>query len=163
MASDAVVKINQGVNQLMRILDNQVVQRGAKVLLLGCMVLSVEAAVYSLRTVSPPVHAQAAPPQDDLPEGPNKSLVVAKCTRCHSAQIFATHRQSSSAWDETISKMQTKGLVLSDEEYDKVLTYLSTYLGPPPATIDDYLFRSGDTLPTEPEPTDLKRWFQTIQ
>lgn len=82
------------------------------------------------------VQAQAAAPQDDLPEAPNKALVVSKCTRCHASQIFSSHRQTSKAWDETISQMQAKGLVLTDDEYDKVLAYLSTNLAPPQPSID---------------------------
>jgi competence ComEA-like helix-hairpin-helix protein len=82
------------------------------------------------------VHAQSAAAQDQLPEAPNKSLVVAKCTQCHGADMFASHRQSESAWDETISQMVTKGLVLSDEDYDKVLKYLSTNLAPVPSTVN---------------------------
>ena len=120
-------------------------RKGAQALLMMSLVLTLEAFVYSSVSNTSSLHAQATPAQDDLPEGPNKALVVAKCTRCHAAQIFATHRQTSSAWDETISKMQTKGLVLSDEEYDKVLAYLSTYLGPPPATVE--LERLLQTIP----------------
>lgn len=76
------------------------------------------------------VLAQSGSTDDDLPKAPNKELVIRKCTQCHATAVFASHRQSENAWDETISKMISKGLVLSDEEYDKVLGYLSKNLAP---------------------------------
>jgi competence protein ComEA len=76
------------------------------------------------------VHAQAV----QLPDGPGKNLVLTKCTQCHGPDQFAAIRQSANDWDQTISKMQSKGLTLSDDDYDIVLKYLSTNLGPAEAT-----------------------------
>jgi hypothetical protein len=83
------------------------------------------------------VQAQSPSAQaDPLPEAPDKSLVVAKCTQCHGADQFAAMRQSGDGWDQTISKMQEKGLNLTDEDYEKILSYLTTNLGPPPVSIN---------------------------
>ena len=111
-------------------------QRGLKYVLFASALLALEVSVSPRLLLLSEVHAQGAAPQDDLPEAPNKGLVVRKCTQCHSAKNFSSYRQTSSAWDETISKMQSKGLVLSDEEYDKVLGYLAANLGPAPAPVN---------------------------
>jgi competence ComEA-like helix-hairpin-helix protein len=111
-------------------------QRVAKCGLLTVAMLVVGSSMFSDLLGPGGVHAQSAAPQDPLPDAPNKSLVVSKCTQCHSADMFVFQRQSESAWDETISKMVTKGLVLSDEDYDKVLKYLSTNLAPVPSTVN---------------------------
>lgn len=111
-------------------------QRGAKCVLFIAATLLLGSSVFSDFLVSKEVHAQSGASQDQLPDAPNKNLVISKCTQCHGADMFVTHRQSASAWDNTVSMMQSKGLVLSDEDYDKVLAYLSTNLAPLPSTVN---------------------------
>jgi competence protein ComEA len=107
---------------------------GLLTVLAAMLLLAVSVSSSLLQPIK--VHAQSAAPQDLLPEAPNKQLVVAKCTQCHGADQFASHRQSASAWDETVNKMQSKGLVLTDDDYDKVLAYLSTNLAPLPSPVN---------------------------
>jgi competence ComEA-like helix-hairpin-helix protein len=111
-------------------------QRGAKRVLLIVATLLCGSSMFSDFLVPKEVHAQSGASQDQLPDAPNKNLVISKCTQCHGADVFVSQRQDASAWDNTISMMKSNGLVLSDEDYDKVLTYLSTNLAPLPSTVN---------------------------
>jgi competence protein ComEA len=96
-------------------------------------------ALFSLlliSSVSPAAHAQSSAPPSMLPDGPGKQVVVAKCTQCHGQEIFALARKTPDDWDQTLTKMTTNGLVVTDEEYNIIMTYLTTNLGPLPAKIN---------------------------
>src|SRR5262245_4327875 len=76
------------------------------------------------------VHASA---QVDprMPEGPNRDLVVRKCTSCHDASNFvSTAGRSRTAWDGKIDDMILYGMKITPEERALVLDYLATYLPP---------------------------------
>jgi competence protein ComEA len=79
--------------------------------------------------------AQAAP-NSMLPDAPGKQVVVAKCTQCHGQEMFALARKTPDDWDQTITKMTTNGLVITDEEYDVIMDYLTKNLGPLPPKIN---------------------------
>ncbi len=71
-----------------------------------------------------------------LPEGPDRALVYAKCRTCHDLQyVIESKGMSESGWDGLLSDMEGYGVQLTDDEYRRILTYLSTYMGdkPPPA------------------------------
>ena len=70
-----------------------------------------------------------------LPEGPNRSLIYAKCRTCHDLQyVIESKGMTAGAWDGLLDDMEGFGVELTAEERDKVFTYLSTYMAdtPPP-------------------------------
>jgi competence protein ComEA len=77
-----------------------------------------------------PLRAQA------LPEGAGKDLTVRVCTGCHGTEMFAGYHNSKEAWDSVMNQMSNNGLSLPEAEYNTVLDYLSTYLGPTPAKVN---------------------------
>lgn len=79
-------------------------------------------------------HARAAGPNDILPEGPGKDVVVRACTSCHQAPQVVARPRSAQEWDETIAKMVDRGARLTDAEYDAVYAYLARHFGPPAAS-----------------------------
>lgn len=81
-----------------------------------------------------PDQSAAAPPM--LPDAPGKSIVVAKCTQCHGAEMFAFSHKTADDWDQTITKMTSNGLVITDQEYDVIMDYLTKNLGPLPPKIN---------------------------
>ena len=122
---------------------NTTMKRVAQGILMAATMMALEVSIAPRLLDLTHVHAQAAP--DDLPDAPNKALVVKKCTQCHSVAVWASQRRTQKSWDETIAKMQDKGLVVTDDEYDKILTYLSTNLAPPPAPSTPPAAVSADT------------------
>jgi mono/diheme cytochrome c family protein len=66
----------------------------------------------------------------DLPEGQGKALVQAACTQCHGIDVIVRQPRSREDWTEVVSRMVGNGAQLSDEDYNQVVQYLGTYLGP---------------------------------
>ncbi len=70
----------------------------------------------------------------NLPNGPDRALVYAKCRTCHDLQyVVESKGLTTDAWDGLLSDMEGFGVELTSDEYDRVLTYLSTYMGDKPA------------------------------
>jgi mono/diheme cytochrome c family protein len=65
-----------------------------------------------------------------LPEGPGKQQIIDSCTRCHGVDVIVAQPRSPAEWEEAVSIMIGQGAVLTDDEYNKVVTYLSTNLAP---------------------------------
>jgi competence ComEA-like helix-hairpin-helix protein len=86
------------------------------------------AASYSL------VSAQNPPAKQDdaaLPDGPGKEVLKKSCMQCHSASVIITKPgHTDDDWAEILNKMIGRGAVLSDEDGDTLLDYLSTNFGP---------------------------------
>ena len=77
--------------------------------------------------------AQNAPPNpnaDKLADGPGKKLVERACLSCHNAHAIVIKRASADDWAEEVDKMVARGAVLTDDENDQVVEYLSTHYGP---------------------------------
>jgi len=75
----------------------------------------------------------AAADRFNLPKGPGRELVYGHCQTCHdlqSVQDSAGIRQG--AWDAVLANMADFGLRVSDDQRQRILEYLGTYLGPNP-------------------------------
>ena len=69
----------------------------------------------------------------ELPEGPNRDLVSKVCTACHDLQlVFDGAGFSRDDWNMTLDEMIANGMSISADDREKILGYLSTYLGPSP-------------------------------
>ncbi|MFK5997892.1 MAG: c-type cytochrome [Rhodobacterales bacterium] len=91
----------------------------------------------------------------DLPKGPNRGLIYAKCRTCHDLQyVVESKGLSDGSWDGLLDDMEGFGVELTSEERDKIYQYLITYMGknPPPAapvetaTTPDVVELQGGTL-----------------
>jgi cytochrome c5 len=83
-----------------------------------------------------PVLAQA--PDDLLPGGPGKDVVVRVCTACHDATQFAYARHTPDEWDNEIAKMQSAGAEMTAEEQAAISAYLAKNLpSPAPPALGD--------------------------
>jgi competence protein ComEA len=88
---------------------------------------------FILASLSPNSAAQSVLPQpggDKLADGPGEKIVERACLTCHTARIATSKRASADEWAEEVDKMVARGAVLSDEETDLVVEYLSTHYGP---------------------------------
>lgn len=69
----------------------------------------------------------------ELPEGPNRDLVYAKCRTCHDLQyVKESAGITADNWQALIEDMGQYGLRIPADERDKIVKYLVTYLGPNP-------------------------------
>lgn len=74
----------------------------------------------------------AAARQAELPPGPDREVVLRKCQGCHDLSVVvAASGLSRGDWSATIDEMITSnGMSVTPEEREKILEYLSSYLGP---------------------------------
>jgi hypothetical protein len=74
----------------------------------------------------------AAARQADLPAGPDREVVLRKCQGCHDLSVVVeASGLSREEWNATIDEMITSnGMSVTPEEREKILDYLSSYLGP---------------------------------
>jgi len=66
----------------------------------------------------------------ELPEGKGKALVRTACSQCHSLDVIIGQPRSREGWMDVVSQMVGNGAELSDDDYNLVIEYLSTNLGP---------------------------------
>jgi len=80
-----------------------------------------------------PAPSPATSPEDALPAGPGKEVVVRVCTACHDASQFAFARYTPEEWDGEIAKMQGAGAEMTAEEQTAISAYLAKNLNSKPA------------------------------
>lgn len=56
---------------------------------------------------------------------PAKSVVDSKCSLCHSLDRVYAADYTKSEWETTVARMKLNGLVVTDEEYSKIIEFLS--------------------------------------
>lgn len=81
------------------------------------------AAIFTL-TIGVCAHAQ------ELPEGKGKAVVQTACSQCHSVDVILGQPRSRGDWMDVVSRMIGNGAELSDDDFNLVIEYLATNLGP---------------------------------
>jgi mono/diheme cytochrome c family protein len=81
-----------------------------------------------LAVISSPSHAQQN--ANVLPPGDGREIVAVACSQCHYLGTIAKIRDGAVGWRTYVSNMVLRGAQLNPAEVDKVVTYLSTNLGP---------------------------------
>jgi hypothetical protein len=66
----------------------------------------------------------------ELPPGPEQTLVTLACTHCHLASQFTSQRRTAGEWAQTVNQMIDKGAVIGDNEFDRIVNYLAKNFGP---------------------------------
>lgn len=61
----------------------------------------------------------------ELPDGPGKTIMVARCVDCHSLARVTSGRKSLVSWKNTIQVMVANGAVFEDKEIDPLAQYLA--------------------------------------
>jgi len=97
---------------------------GVRWVLLGSGVLA--AAVLS----SPPP-ARAAAPEDELPDGEGKKILVAACTTCHDLSEVTKFRgyYNRPQWREVVVAMMDYGAPVDEQQVEVLADYLALHLG----------------------------------
>ena len=60
-----------------------------------------------------------------LPDGAGKELLLTRCTICHDLGRVRIHTVSRDEWEETLSAMLNEGAMLSDQDFQVLLSYLA--------------------------------------
>lgn len=74
-----------------------------------------------------PAEKEARPGQ--LPDAPGKELVVKLCSGCHELELVVARPRTRNGWEENVDDMVGRGVKGSDEDLDKIVTYLTRYFG----------------------------------
>jgi cytochrome c5 len=77
--------------------------------------------------------ALAEDPNDALPEGPAKAIIIRACTACHDASPITGKPRTPDAWEFLIGKMMDDGAELTAAEQDAVYAYVVKNFGVTPA------------------------------
>lgn len=56
---------------------------------------------------------------------PGEQLVQTKCKMCHDLSRVESAIYSKDQWEETVGRMQQQGLVVTDDERDAIIEYLT--------------------------------------
>jgi cytochrome c553 len=72
------------------------------------------------------LHAQ------ELPPGPGRDTVVARCLSCHEADLIVQQRLTRAGWGRELDKMIRWGAVVETTEREPMLDYLSAHFTPKP-------------------------------
>jgi hypothetical protein len=62
-----------------------------------------------------------------LPDGPGKELVAARCTLCHDLGRVVSLRRTTQEWEQMTRNMMGRGPQASAAEIQTVITYLTTH------------------------------------
>ena len=64
-----------------------------------------------------------------FPAAPERELLVRVCTSCHAPELVVSKNHTPEEWDDIIAKMVDHGAQATDEEQQRILTYLVRFFG----------------------------------
>ena len=92
--------------------------------------MSVGKLLFGALSISVAMLGAAAAQRADLPAGPNRDLVSRACQACHDlSMVVAATGLTREGWNATIEEMISYGMRVDREDREKILEYLSSYLG----------------------------------
>jgi cytochrome c5 len=74
--------------------------------------------------------AAEQPPAQESVSLDGETLLQERCTDCHGLGETTSARKTRAEWDETVTRMISKGAELNDEEKTILLDYLAENYGP---------------------------------
>jgi len=69
--------------------------------------------------------------RQDLPDGPGKAELTKLCSGCHDLMFTVSTRETEEGWTRIVNDMRSKGADGTDEEFAKVIAYLTAHMGKP--------------------------------
>lgn len=85
---------------------------------------SASAGVWLIAALS--LHAQTP---ETLPEGEGKKELKRVCATCHPVEQVVARRRTEKGWEQSIGEMIARGAKGTDDELDKIVTYLTANFG----------------------------------
>ena len=95
----------------------------------AAITLMLLVAAIAGRASSAPAQSTSQPPATDFPPGPNRDVVIKACKDCHPVTQITKRRESRARWSQISERMLGEGAQMSDDEFEKVVVYLSVVLG----------------------------------
>jgi len=71
--------------------------------------------------------------KNTLPDSAGRGIAERWCLLCHSAMLITQQAKDSTAWEKTLTQMETWGVTATPEERDSLRAYLVQNFGPRPA------------------------------
>jgi hypothetical protein len=69
-------------------------------------------------------------PEDYLPEGEARNLMLQGCVQCHDLRNTVSQRKTLSGWRRTVNEMIWRGAPLMADEAETITKYLAASFGP---------------------------------
>jgi mono/diheme cytochrome c family protein len=91
------------------------------------MIRNSTLAIGLIAAASTPAMAQQLPP------GRGGEIIARACADCHGLEQIAATHQDANGWNEIVGRMIGNGAVLTDEDRQQVVSYLSANFGLTPA------------------------------
>jgi mono/diheme cytochrome c family protein len=93
--------------------------------------LGVGAAALTIAILSVPSGTRAAGPEEDLPDGEGKKILLASCTSCHELSEVTKFRgyYDRTQWRDIVVTMMEYGAPVDEKQVDILADYLAKHLG----------------------------------
>ena len=93
--------------------------------------LGVGAAALTIAIFSVPSGTRAAGPEDELPDGEGKKILVSSCTACHDLTEVTKFRgyYDRKQWRDIVVTMMEYGAPVDEKQVDILADYLVEHLG----------------------------------
>lgn len=69
--------------------------------------------------------------RQQLPDGAGKELMGKLCAGCHDLMFTVSTRETEEGWTRIVNDMRAKGADGTEEEFAKVIAYLTAHMGKP--------------------------------
>ena len=80
--------------------------------------------------------------RQQLPEGPGKEVLSTLCAGCHDLMFTVSTRETEDGWTRIVNDMRSKGADGTEEDFAKVIAYLTAHMGKPGLSTASSLRRS---------------------
>lgn len=89
------------------------------------------AAFFTVAILSSASSTRAAAPEDELPEGEGKKILVSSCTACHDlSEVTKFHGYyDRKQWRDIVVTMMDYGAPVDEKQVDILADYLAQHLG----------------------------------
>jgi hypothetical protein len=91
-------------------------------------VVAGKAALHADMPVARPA-VDSAHARQQLPDGPGKELLPKLCAGCHDLMFTVSTRETEEGWTRIVNDMRSKGADGTEEEFAKVIAYLTAHMG----------------------------------
>ena len=80
-----------------------------------------------VRSASPPVVSGHA--RQQLPDGPGRDELKRLCAGCHDLTFTISTQETEEGWTRIVNDMRSKGADGTEEDFAKVIAYLTAHMG----------------------------------
>jgi competence protein ComEA len=93
--------------------------------------IGISACLWIAGGIATAPHAQTAGPEDDLPAGEGKKILLASCTSCHELSEVTKFRgyYDRAQWRDIVVTMMEYGAPVDSKQVDVLADYLAANLG----------------------------------